>query len=452
MGQPIVVVCDDEELIRWSLSTHLEREGYQCVGAEDGEVCLERVEEHAPALLVLDLKMPKLGGLDVLRELRRRGHELPVIVLTAHGGVDSAIEATRLGAAAFLSKPFDVREVALQIEKVLHAERLKHEVHYYRRRHNRGYGDFVGGSPALEPMFDILARLEEVDAPTVLITGESGTGKDVVARTLHAKGPRKSRPFVAIDCASLPEQLIESELFGHERGAFTDAKTLKQGLFEVADGGVVFLDEIGELPINTQSKLLRALEERTFKRVGGTRRFSFDVGVFAATNRDLKKEVAQGGFREDLFFRLDVISIEIPPLRDRREDVSVLVNHFLDKFARSHGREMPGVAGDAMELLESYNWPGNVRELRNLMERLVLLGPSDVVHPDDLPSQIRWAERAHAAAGPFELPSEGVSLEAVERSLIQQALDRTDGNQTAAARLLGLTRYQLRYRAEKHGL
>ena len=453
MARPTLVVCDDEELIRWSLCTHLEGEGYTCVPAENGEDALAKVAEHAPALVLLDLKMPKMGGLDVLRELRRLGHEVPVVVLTAHGGVDSAIEATRLGAAAFLSKPFDVREVSIQIAQTLESERLRNEVHYYRRRLNQGYGDFIGAATVLQPMFDVLKRLEQVDAPTVLLTGESGTGKDVVARALHQRGPRKDRPFVAIDCAALPEQLIESELFGHERGAFTDAKTLKQGLFEVADGGIVFLDEIGELPLATQSKLLRALEDRTFKRVGGTRRFNLDVGILAATNRDLKKEVAEGTFREDLFFRLDVIAIRIPPLRERKGDARLLVEHFLQRFARDHGREPPGIAGDAMEKMEAYPWPGNVRELRNVVERLVLLGPSDVIRADDLPAEIRWGRPNKADAGcPFELPDEGVSLDAVERGLIQQALDRTGGNQSAAARLLGLTRYQLRYRVDKHDL
>ncbi len=453
MGRQTLIVCDDEELIRWSLCTHLESEGFLCVPAEDGEDCLEKVSEHAPSLVLLDLKMPKLGGLEVLRELRRQGQEVPVIVLTAHGEVDSAIEATRLGARAFMSKPFDVREVALQIRQVLDAERLKNEVHYYRRRLNQGYGDFIGASSTLQPMFDVLKRLEKVGAPTVLLTGESGTGKDVVARALHANGPRKDRPFVAIDCAALPEQLIESELFGHERGAFTDAKSLKQGLFEVADGGMVFLDEIGELPLPTQSKLLRALEDRTFRRVGGTRRFPLDVGIVAATNRDLKREVADGTFREDLFFRLDVISIRVPPLRDRKGDVQLLAEHFLQRFARDHGREVPGITGDAMSKMDAYAWPGNVRELRNVVERLVLLGPADVIRVEDLPNEIRWGRTSSAEAGcPFDLPEEGVSLDAVERGLIQQALDRTGGNQSAAARLLGLTRYQLRYRVDKHNL
>jgi DNA-binding NtrC family response regulator len=450
-----IVVCDDEELIRWSLQTHLEGEGYSVIAATNGQECLDAVSRHSPSVVLMDLKMPVKDGLTTLRELRASGSEVPVVVLTAHGGVDSAIEATQLGASAYLSKPFDVREVSLAVEKALEDDRLKNEVHYLRRRERQGYGDFIGGAPTLATMFDVLRRLEAVDAPTVLLLGESGTGKDVLARSIHSRGPRKDRPFVAVDCAALPEQLIESELFGHERGSFTDAKTTKRGLFEIAEGGTVFLDEIGELPIGTQSKLLRALEDRTYKRVGGIRRFPMDVGIVAATNRNLKEEVAAGNFREDLYFRLDVIHLQIPALRDRSQDVPLLVEHFLERFGRQFGKEPLGVDGEAMGLLQRYRWPGNVRELRNMMERLVLLGPDDVVRSDHLPPEVRYTRSGRSSSDdgcPFELPEDGVDLESVERGLIRQALDRTAGNQSASARLLGISRYALRYRMEKYEL
>lgn len=452
--RPTIVVCDDEELIRWSLCTHLQGEGYRTVPASNGQEAMQAVERHAPDLLLMDLKMPVMDGLTALREIRAAGHDTPVIVLTAHGAVESAIEATRLGAESYLSKPFDVREVTLAVERALEERRLRQEVHYLREQVKSGYGDFVGQSPALSPMFRVLERLEEVDAPTVLLLGESGTGKDLVARAIHERGPRRSRPFVAVDCAALPEQLIESELFGHERGAFTDAKVTKRGLFEIADGGIVFLDEIGELPVGTQSKLLRALEDRTFKRVGGTERLPLDVGIIAATNRDLKAEVERGNFREDLFFRLDVITLRIPSLRERIEDVPLLVEHFLDRFGCGSGRHRPAIDGKSMSLLQSYHWPGNVRELRNVIERLVLLGPRDIIHPEDLPPEIRYARARDNRPPdcPFELPEGGVDLEAVERGLIIQALERTNSNQSAAARLLGITRYALRYRMEKFSL
>jgi two-component system response regulator AtoC len=448
-----ILVCDDEELIRWSLATHLEQEGYSVLTASDGQDCIDQVGKNSVGLVLLDLKMPRKDGLTTLRELRAGGHEFPVIVLTAHGGVDTAIEATRLGAAAYLAKPFDVREVSLAVEKALAHDRLRHEVHYLRRRERAGYGDFIGAHSCLQPMFETLRRLETVDAPTVLVLGESGTGKDVVARAIHARGPRRSEPFVAVDCASLPEQLIESELFGHERGSFTDAKATKPGLFEIAERGVVFLDEVGELPLVTQSKLLRAIEERSFRRVGGVRQLRLDAGLVAATNRNLKECVEKGTFREDLYFRLDVISIRIPPLRERPSDIPLLVEHFLERFAK---QRRVGFDGEAIALLQQYRFPGNVRELRNLVERLVLLGPEDVIRAEHLPAEIRFA-RAPAAGNtgrgcPFELPEDGVDLEAVERGLLTQALGRTNGNQSAAARLLGISRYALRYRMEKFGL
>ncbi len=449
-----IVVCDDEELIRWSLCAHLEQEGYRAIPAENGQQAIDAVTEHGASLLLTDLKMPVMDGLSAIRELRRTGSSIPVVVLTAHGAVDSAIEATQLGAADYLQKPFDVREVTLAVERALEHAKLKSEVHYLRRREREGYGEFIGSAPVLRPLYDVLKRLESVEAPTVLITGESGTGKDVLARSIHGRGPRSDKPFVAIDCASLPEQLIESELFGHERGAFTDAKNLKQGLFEVAEGGIVFLDEIGELPLGTQSKLLRALEDRTFKRVGGVRRYPLNVGIYAATNRDLRAEVEAGRFREDLYFRLNVIHIQVPPLRDRRSDLPALVDIFLDQLGRRLGRTLEGIDGEAMERLQSYTWPGNVRELRNTLERLVLLAPEPIVRVDHLPAEIRFArESVNTTEGcPFTLPEEGVDLEAVERGLLMQALERTGWNQSASARLLGISRYALRYRMEKHDL
>ncbi len=449
-----IVVCDDEELIVWSLQAHLQSEGFTVVTASNGEEALTAVAEHGADLLLTDLKMPVMDGLTAIRALRQTGSEIPVLVLTAHGAVDSAVEATRLGASGYLQKPFDVREVTLAIENALQTDKLRHEVHYLRSRQHVGYGEFIGSAPILEPLYGLLRRLESVSAPTVLISGESGTGKDVLARAIHNKGPRVGKPFVAVDCASLPEQLIESELFGHERGAFTDAKVSKRGLFEIAEGGIAFLDEIGEMPIGTQSKLLRALEDRTFKRVGGLKRTALDVGIIAATNRDLKAEVAAGRFREDLYFRLNVISVHIPALRDRRTDVPELVNTFVASFNRRFSRDLEGVDGEAMALLEAYNWPGNVRELRNVVERLVLLAPENIVRVEHLPAEIQYARTPTptSSACPFILPEEGVDLEAVECGLIEQALARTDCNQSASARLLGITRYALRYRIEKYGL
>ena len=375
-------------------------------------------------------------------------------MITAHGAIDSAIEATRLGARAYLSKPFDLRELQLQVERAVEHEELSRTVETLRDQALRRYEKLVGVSAAMGRVFDTLERLEKVDAPTVLITGESGTGKDLIAQAIHTRGPRKSKPYVEIDCAALPDTLIESELFGHEKGAFTDAHSQKRGLFEVAKGGVVFLDEIGEMPLLTQAKLLRALENRRFRRVGGTVDLPLDAAVVAATNRDLQKEVKAGRFREDLFFRLHVVPIDVSPLRQRREDIAPLVAHMLERTARDLGRPIPEITQDALKALEGYQWPGNAREVRNIIERLLILRAGDTpIRAVELPIEVRLPTSPGTGTGcPYVLPEEGVDLEAVERGLIDQAMARCRGNQTQAARLLGITRYALRYRLEKHSL
>ncbi len=445
----LVLVCDDEELIRWSLCEHLTIEGFETISANNGQECLDMVQRHAPALVFLDLKMPVMDGLTALRTLRESDRDLPVIVITAHGGVESAIEATRLGASGYIEKPFDLRTATLAARKAVEEHRLWREVQYLRSRVSSGYGEIVGASPSMLRMFETLRRIEGVDAPTVLIQGESGTGKDLVAQAIHSRGPRRGGPFMEIDCTALPEQLMESELFGHERGAFTDARATKRGLFELASGGVLFLDEVGELPLTMQAKLLRALENRRFRRVGGIADIPMNVALVAATNRNLRDAVKAGQFREDLFFRLHVVPVEVPPLRERREDIPVLVSHFIDRFNKSFNRNVTGVQSKAMELLQSWRWPGNVRELRNVIERAVILLGGDTIQLDDLPAELRFASPADRHDSPFILPEEGIDLEALEQSLLKQALARTDGNQSAAARLLGISRYALRYRMDK---
>jgi two-component system response regulator AtoC len=445
-----ILVVDDEELIRWSLATHLEAAGHAVVQATHGAEALEIIAREAPDAVLLDLKMPVLDGMSTLRRIREDDPDLPVVVLTAHGGIESAIAATRLN-ASYLSKPFDLREVSLVLERALAADRLRRELAYHRNRRGGGYDAIVGEAPTMLALFDTLGRLEGVDPPTVLIHGESGTGKDLVARAIHARGPRRERPFTEIDCTALPEALMESELFGHEKGAFTDARATKRGLFEVAAGGVVFLDEIGELPLGVQSKLLRVLENRKFRRVGGIADIPFTAAVIAATNRNLREEVKAGRFREDLYYRLNVVPIGVPPLRDRREDIPLLVRAFVERAAASFGRTVRHVDAAAMARLRAYDWPGNVRELRNVVERAVVLLRGDTVGEVDLPPEIVGRPAADAS-GPFILPEGGVELETVERSLLEQALVRAGGNQSAAARLLGLSRYALRYRMEKFGI
>lgn len=449
-----ILCCDDEELVRWSVQTHLKKAGHEVDVAKDGIEGLEAVDKGAYDAVILDLKMPRMDGLSVLRRLRETHPNVPVVMITAHGAIDSAIEATRLGARAYLSKPFDLRELQLQLERAVEHEELSRTVETMRDQALRRYEKLVGVSSAMGRVFDTLERLEKVDAPTVLITGESGTGKDLIAQAIHSRGPRRTKAYVEVDCAALPDTLIESELFGHEKGAFTDAYTQKRGLFEVAKGGVVFLDEIGEMPLLTQAKLLRALENRRFRRVGGTVDLPLDAAVVAATNRDLQKEVKAGRFREDLFFRLHVVPIDVSPLRQRREDIAPIVAHMLERAARDLGRPIPEINQDALTALEAYQWPGNAREVRNIIERLLILRAADTpIRAEELPIEVRLPMSQGTGTGcPYVLPESGVDLEAVERGLIDQAMARARGNQTQAARLLGITRYALRYRLEKHGL
>jgi two-component system response regulator AtoC len=449
-----ILCCDDEELVRWSVQTHLKKAGHEVDVAEDGIAGLEAIDKGAYDVVILDLKMPRMDGLSVLRRLRETHPQLPVVMITAHGAIDSAIEATRLGARAYLSKPFDLRELQLQVERAVEHEELSRTVEAMRDQNLRRYEKLVGVSQSMGRIFDTLERLEKVDAPTVLIQGESGTGKDLIAQAIHSRGPRRSKAYVEVDCAALPDTLIESELFGHEKGSFTDAHQQKRGLFEVAKGGVVFLDEIGEMPLLTQAKLLRALENRRFRRVGGVVDLPLDAAVVAASNRDLQKEVKAGRFREDLYFRLHVVPIEVPPLRQRREDIQPLVAHMLERTAKDLGRPIPDITTDAMAALEAYQWPGNAREVRNVIERLLILRTGETaIRVDELPIEVRLTSPSGGTIGcPYVLPEGGVDLEAVERGLIDQALARAKGNQTQAARLLGITRYALRYRLEKHGL
>lgn len=446
-----LLIVDDEELIRWSLCEHLKAEGYQVQEAADGLAALEAIDANVPDLVISDLKMPRLDGMGLLRKLKERDDPLPVIVLTAHGAVESAVHATQLGARAYLTKPFDLREVSIQVHRVLEEQRLSHEVRYLRGQRSPAYGRIIGASASMQRLFESLTRLESIEAPTVLITGESGTGKDLVANAIHERGPRSSGPFMEVDCASLPENLIESELFGHEKGAFTDARSTHRGLFEVARGGSVFLDEIGEMSPTMQAKLLRAMENRRFRRVGGSAMLTLDACVVAATHRDLGQLVKDGRFREDLYFRLNVVRLQVPPLRERREDIPALVEHFVERFNREYRRNVKEIAEEAMDRMQRYTWPGNVRELRNVLERALILEASDRLELSHLPAEIRLGRR-DVSSGGIQLPEEGLVLDEVERSLIQQALARTEGNQSASARLLGLTRYQLRYRMEKFDL
>lgn len=449
-----ILVVDDEALIRWSLAERLRADGHQVVEAGTAVEAIDKAE-HGVDLVLLDYKLPDDDGLVVLRRLRELDADIVVMMLTAHKGVDVVVEAMKAGAYDYATKPFDLDDVALRVTRALEATRLRRELRTLRDGLARpnSLSSIIGESEVMHRIKALVRKVATSPGSTVLITGESGTGKDLVAKVVHYTSHRAARPFLNITCSALPETLLESELFGHERGAFTDARQQKRGLLEQADDGTVFLDEVGEMTPALQAKLLRFLEEKTFRRVGGTSDVHVDVRVVAATNRQLEDSVRDGKFREDLYYRLNVLRIEIPPLRQRGDDVALLAQHFVEGFSREFKRAVPGMTPVTERLLKSYSWPGNVRELRNLVERAVLMADDGPLQPSDFET-LSGASDGNAAVTPgdFTLPAAGVDLETVEKSLVRQALERSGGNQTRAAALLGLHRDQIRYRIEKFGL
>ncbi len=465
------MIVDDERLVRWALRQKCEEWGYRVIEADAGEPALKLAQHEAPDLVLLDVRMPGLSGIEVLDQLKKNGDARAVIMITADPQLEDVKAALKLGAYDFVGKPIDFDELQIAIKNALEATSLRTEVQALRGevRRGAGYDSVVSVSPKMTELMNFVRKVAASEATTILIQGESGTGKDLIAKAIHYESSRQERPFVAINCSAIPETLMEAELFGHEKGAFTDAKQMKKGLFEAADGGTLFLDEIGELSPLLQAKLLRVLEDQVIRRVGGIRDMQVDVRVIAASNRDLEKAVRDGQFRQDLYYRLAIIAIFIPPLRDRKEDIMPLVDFFIERYNRRFKKAVRGITDETRRLIFAHNWPGNVRELKNTIERGMILEEEPFLRPVYLPFSVGESggrtvfERTSAADGGQTLPNGrtlprlyipegGTSLEEVEHSMVELAMRQANGNQTHAAKLLDISRDALRYKLKKFGL
>ena len=473
MPQERILIVDDEKLVRWALTQKCAESGYQALEAENGEQAIQALQSESVDLVLLDVHLPDMSGIEVLKKLKQAGEMRNIIMMTADPQLDDVKAALRLGAYDFVSKPINFEELNVTIQNALEAGALRTEVESLRDevRRRAGYHEVIGVSRKITELMKFVHKVAASEATTILIQGESGTGKDLVAKAIHYRSSRAERPFVAINCSAIPETLIEAELFGHEKGAFTDAKAMKKGLFEVADGGTLFLDEIGELSGLLQAKLLRVLEDQVIRRVGGVRDLQVDVRVIAASNRDLEREVRESRFRQDLYYRLAIIAIYLPSLRERKEDILPLVEFFLAHYNRKFRKSVEGLSDEAKRLVQRYDWPGNVRELKNALERAMILEEGKLLEPDDLPFSVASGpENSLGMSGvpstplplgsvsgkrklpPLSIPEGGTSLEDVEHALVQLALQQAHGNQIKAAKLLSISRDALRYKMKKFGL
>ncbi len=456
--KPRILVVDDEESIREFLDIMLRKEGYDVTCVEDGQKAIDILKKKSFDLVISDLQMPNVTGIELLKHCREAYSELLFMMITAFGTAESAVEAMKMGAYDYITKPFKIDEVRINIANALRSRNLEVENRVLRKELQKEYSfqNLVGNSEAMHKIFELIRKVS--DSPTnVLVTGESGTGKEMVAKAIHYNSPLKDRPFVSVNCGAIPENLVESELFGHKKGSFTGAVTDKDGLFEVADGGTLFLDEIGELPLSSQVRILRAIQEKTVRRVGGTEDVKVEVRIIAATNRDLEQMVQQGTFRQDLYYRLNVINIRTPGLRERRDDIPLLAAHFLQKYSDRFGKAIQTISKEAMDLLKKYDFPGNVRELENIIERTVALESGATVLPESLPQFVNTPTgRKMVSSDGIEITDEGIDLQKVldqlEKELLVKAIHQASGVKKRAAKLLGITFRSMRYRVEKFSL
>jgi len=456
--KPRILVVDDEESIREFLDIMLRKEGYEVTCVEDGQKAIDILKKKSFDLVISDLQMPNVTGIELLKHCRETYSDLLFMMITAFGTAESAVEAMKMGAYDYITKPFKIDEVRINIANALRSRNLEVENRVLRKELQKEYSfqNLVGNSEAMHKIFELIRKVS--DSPTnVLVTGESGTGKEMVAKAIHYNSPLKDRPFVSVNCGAIPENLVESELFGHKKGSFTGAVTDKDGLFEVADGGTLFLDEIGELPLSSQVRILRAIQEKTVRRVGGTEDVKVEVRIIAATNRDLEQMVQQGTFRQDLYYRLNVINIRTPALRERRDDIPLLAVHFLQKYSDRFSKAVQTISKEAMDLLKKYDFPGNVRELENIMERTVALESGATVLPESLPQFVNTPTgRKMVSSDGIEITDEGIDLQKVldqlEKELLVKAIHQANGVKKRAAKLLGITFRSMRYRVEKFSL
>ena len=455
MAEERILVVDDEYLIRWTLQQSLEKEGYEVLLAETGEEALDKAREDAPDLMLLDIKLPGMDGYEVLERALKIDESIVPIMITAYEDVESVVKAMRLGAFDYITKPFQFDKIHLSIRKALEASQLKREVKHLREEQRTlfGFDHIVAVSQKMSRVLQVAEKIAQSDASTVLIQGESGTGKELIAHAIHEWSRRGKMPFITVNCAGFPEHLLENELCGHEKGAFTDAKEVKKGLLEVAYGGTLFLDEIGDMNLNLQAKLLRLVEQKTFRRMGGVKDIQVDVRIITATNKDLIKLKNEGKFREDLFYRINVASLKIPPLQERQEDILPLTKYFIQKFNEEFHKNVQKISKGVEDFFFSYSWPGNVRDFRNVIERAMIIGEWDILLMEHLPMELLGqASRQGVVIEGIRIPPEGISLEKVEEALIRQALKIAKGNQTKAAKLLDISRDALRYRMQKFGI
>lgn len=444
-----ILIVDDDAAHRKMLTAVLSNEGYDVYEAADGKKAVSAIDESFYDLIIMDIKMKEMDGIEALKQIKQLSPQIPIVMMTAFSSVDTAVDALKSGAFDYLTKPIDIEEVKIIVKKTIKYRRLEQENKYLRERIDDrfDFSEIIGRSPAMKRVFETVSLVAPTQA-TALITGESGTGKELIANAIHQNSPRKDKPFIKINCAALAESLLESELFGHEKGSFTGAQRQKRGKFQMAHQGSIFLDEIGEMSLGTQAKILRVLQEQEFEMVGGTNSIKVDVRVIAATNRVLESDIANGRFREDLYYRLNVVQIEMPPLCNRREDIPLLAERFLKIYSKKNQRFLKGFSPRAIDLIMRYSWPGNVRELENLVERAVILARSEVIMPEEFPEKIRQeGEPPHTEESGFRV---GRTLKAVERDMILKTLEHTDGNRTHTAKMLGISRRTLQLKLKEY--